>query len=33
MNEYTGSIPDLQDELLADNWAFGELGRLGYFKK
>jgi hypothetical protein len=33
LSEYATSLPDLQDELLADNWVFGELERLGYFKK
>lgn len=33
LSEYANSLPDLQDELLADNWVFGELERLGYFKK
>jgi hypothetical protein len=33
LSEYATSLPDLQDELLADNWAFGEMERLGYFKK
>jgi len=31
--EYATSLPDIgNDELLADNWAFQEMERLGYFK-
>jgi hypothetical protein len=30
--EYARSIPDIVDDLLADNWAFREMERLGYFK-
>jgi hypothetical protein len=31
--EYATSLPDIgNDELLADNWAFKEMERLGYFK-
>jgi len=33
LSEYATSFPDLQDELLADNWVFEEMERLGYFKK
>jgi len=33
LSEYAASIPDLQDELLADNWAFDEMERLGFFKQ
>jgi hypothetical protein len=33
LSEYATSLPDLQDDLLADNWVFGEMERLGYFKK
>jgi hypothetical protein len=33
LSEYATSLPDLQDELLADNWVFDEMERLGYFKK
>ena len=32
LSEYASSLPDLQDELLADNWVFGEMERLGYFR-
>ncbi len=32
LNEYARSIPNVDDELLADNWAFEEMERLGYFK-
>ena len=32
--EYATSLPDTQgDDLLADNWAFEEMKRLGYFDK
>lgn len=30
--EYATSLPDVDDDLLADNWAFEEMERLGYFK-
>jgi hypothetical protein len=33
LSEYATSLPDLQDELLADNWVFDELEKLGYFNK
>ena len=33
LSEYATSIPDLQDELLADDWAFDEMERLGFFKQ
>ena len=33
LSEYAASLPDVQDELLADNWAFDEMKRLGFFKK
>jgi hypothetical protein len=33
LSEFATSLPDLQDELLADNWVFGEMEGLGYFKK
>jgi|GEM_PF-514393 len=33
LSEYSTSLPDIgDDELLADDWAFGEMERLGYFK-
>lgn len=31
LSEYAGSLPEVNDDLLADNWAFGEMERLGYF--
>ena len=31
LSEYATSIPDFRDELLADNWAFEEMKRLGFF--
>jgi hypothetical protein len=33
LSEYATTLPDLQDELLADNWVFGEMENLGYFRK
>jgi len=34
LSEYASSLPDVRDdELLADDWAFTEMERLGYFKK
>jgi hypothetical protein len=33
LSEYATSLPDVQDELLADAWAFEEMERLGFFKK
>jgi hypothetical protein len=33
LSEYATSLPDLQDELLTDNWVFGEMESLGYFRK
>ncbi len=32
LSEYAYSIPNVDDELSADNWAFEEMERLGYFK-
>ncbi len=33
LDEYARSLPDVDDELLADKWAFEEMERLGYFKQ
>ena len=33
LSEYARSLPDMNDDLLADDWAFQEMERLGYFKK
>jgi len=34
LSEYATSLPEVgNDELLADDWAFAEMERLGYFKK
>jgi len=33
LSEYATSLPDLQDELLTDNWVFGEMESLRYFRK
>ncbi len=32
LNEYAYSLPEVVDDLLADEWAFEEMERLGYFK-
>ncbi len=33
LREYAVSLPDVgTDEILADNWTFGEMERLGYFR-
>jgi hypothetical protein len=32
LNEFAYSLPEIDDDLLADNWAFNEMERLGYFK-
>lgn len=32
LNEYAYSLPEVKDDLLADEWAFNEMERLGYFK-
>jgi hypothetical protein len=32
LNEYAYTLPDVKDDLLADEWAFNEMDRLGYFK-
>ncbi len=33
LQEYAFSLPEVgEDELLADNWAFDEMERLGYFR-
>jgi hypothetical protein len=33
LSEYATSIPDVSDdELLSDDWVFGEMEKLGYFK-
>jgi hypothetical protein len=31
--EYASALPDLEDEILQDQWAFQELERLGFFKE
>ena len=33
LSEYATSLPDVQDELLADTWTFEEMKRLGFFEK
>jgi hypothetical protein len=32
LSEYARSLPEIGDDLPADNWAFEEMERLGYFK-
>lgn len=32
LNEYAYSLPEVKDDLLADEWAFTEMERLGYFR-
>jgi hypothetical protein len=32
LDEYAYSLPDVKDDLLADEWAFNEMEKLGYFK-
>ncbi len=32
LNEYAYSLPEVEDDLLADRWAFEQMERLGYFK-
>jgi len=32
LSEYAASLPDIQDDFLADDWAFSEMKRLGFFK-
>ncbi len=33
LKEFAGTDPDLNDELVADNWIFGELRKYGLFKE
>jgi hypothetical protein len=33
LSEYATSLPDIQDELLADDWVFDEMQKLGFFNK
>lgn len=32
LSEYATSLPDITDELLSDDWVFGKMDELGYFK-
>jgi hypothetical protein len=32
LDEYAYNLPDVKDDLLADEWAFNEMEKLGYFK-
>lgn len=33
LSEFATSLPDIQDELQADDWALNEMERLGFFKQ
>ena len=33
LGEYALSLPGIEDDLLADDWAFDEMKRLGFFKQ
>jgi hypothetical protein len=33
LSEFALSLPDIQDDFLADNWSFDEMEILGFFKK
>ncbi len=33
LSEYAVSLPDVQDDFLADDWAFDQMKRLGFFKQ
>jgi hypothetical protein len=33
LSEYARTLPEADDDLLADNWAFEEMERLGFFKE
>jgi len=33
LSEYAPSLPDIRDDFLADDWAFDQMDRLGFFKK
>ena len=33
LSEYATSMPDVVDDFSADNWAFEEMGKLGFIKK
>lgn len=33
LSEYASSLPDISDELDADNWAFEQIGNFGFLKK
>jgi hypothetical protein len=32
LSEFAVSLPDIQDDFLADEWSFDEMERLGFFK-
>jgi hypothetical protein len=32
LSEFAVSLPDIQDDFLADDWSFDEMERLGFFK-
>jgi len=34
LSEYAATLPDLEsDEILADNWVFDEMEKMGFFKE
>jgi hypothetical protein len=33
LSEFAVSLPDVQDDFLADDWSFDEMEKLGFFKK
>ena len=33
LSEYALSLPDVQDDFLADDWAFDQMNKFGFFKK
>ncbi len=33
LSEYALSLPDVQDDFLADDWAFEQMNKFGFFKK
>ncbi len=33
LSEYAQTLPNIEDEILADEWAFKEMEKLGYFRE
>jgi hypothetical protein len=33
LGQYASTLPDMEDEILADEWVFKEMERLGFFKE